>query len=109
MTFNEYQEKASTTAIYPDAGNNLVYPVLGLVGEAGEVAEKTKKLIRDQKGVVTQDFKDSVKKELGDILWYIAAVSKELDISMDDVAETNIDKLFSRKERGVLQGNGDDR
>ncbi len=109
MTFDEYKEKAMSTAIYPNIGNNLVYPVLGLAGETGEVAEKTKKLIRDSAGIITDEFKTAMKKELGDILWYIAAVSSELGISMEDVATTNIEKLSSRKERNKLRGNGDDR
>jgi NTP pyrophosphatase (non-canonical NTP hydrolase) len=83
--------------------------VLGLVGEAGEVAEKMKKIIRDNNGEVTEEKKQEIKKELGDVLWYIGAMCSELKISMDEVAQMNIEKLFSRKDRGVLHGDGDNR
>jgi len=109
MDFKEYQEKARQTAIYPDKGKNLIYPTLGLVGESGEVAEKVKKLIRDKNMVVDKEFLDSIKKELGDVLWYIAAICSELSLSLEDVAIENIRKLYSRKERDVLHGSGDDR
>lgn len=103
MTFNEYQEKASKTAIYPEQFK-LIYPALGLAGEAGEVAEKVKKLIRDGNLHV-----DDLKKELGDVLWYISALASDLQISLDDVASTNVEKLQSRLARGVIGGNGDNR
>lgn len=109
MDFKEYQEKARQTAIYPDKGKNLIYPTLGLVGESGEVAEKVKKLIRDKNMVVDKEFLDSIKKELGDVLWYIAAICSELGISLEEVAIENIEKLYSRKERDVLHGEGDNR
>lgn len=122
MTFNEYQAKASTTAMYlnkikelnPDLSENiqsilgLSYASLGL-GEAGEVQGKIKKIIRDAGGKITDDNKKEISKELGDILWYISAMCGELGIEMDYVAEQNIEKLFSRKERGVITGNGDNR
>ena len=104
-----YQKFARETAIYPDLGNNYVYPVLGLTGESGEVAEKFKKLIRDKGGVVDQEFKDVVKKELGDVLWYISNICSELNIELEHVAGDNIMKLFSRKDRGKLHGSGDNR
>jgi len=103
MTFEEYQKLAATTAIYPE-NYRIVYPALGLAGEAGEVAEKVKKFVRDG----TLD-KESLKKELGDVLWYISALSRDLDISLDDVASRNIEKLQSRAQRGVLRGSGDNR
>ena len=109
MTFDEYQTKSKTTAVYKDQGNNFIYPVLGLVGEAGEVAEKIKKVIRDDDGEMTDVKREEIKKELGDVLWYIAQLSTELGLSMGEVAQLNIDKLASRKERGVLAGSGDDR
>ena len=109
LTFEEYAEKAGVTAVYPNRGDNIVYPVLGLVGESGEVAEKLKKLIRDQNGMVDDAFRDAVERELGDILWYLAAVAHELGLTLDDVAEVNIAKLQSRAERGKIQGSGDDR
>ncbi len=112
MDFSEYQKQSRKTAKYPGAdtpGTNYVYPVLGLVGEAGEVAEKMKKVLRDEAGIITDAKKEEIKKELGDVLWYIAQLSTELGLSMDDVAQANLDKLFSRLERGKLHGDGDNR
>lgn len=109
MDFKEYQEKSRKTAKYPDAGNNWVYPVMGLCGEAGEVADKMKKVIRDECGVVSEEKKEMIKKELGDVLWYVAQLATELGLTMDEVAEHNIEKLYSRLERGKISGSGDDR
>lgn len=109
MTFDEYQVESKKTALYPNQGNNFIYPVLGLAGEAGEVSEKIKKIIRDDNGVVTEDKRQEIKKELGDVLWYIAQLCSEFNLTMDDVALTNIEKLKSRLERGVLHGSGDNR
>ncbi|TAK96594.1 hypothetical protein EPO05_01470 [Patescibacteria group bacterium] len=109
MNFLEYQEKSRKTAKYPQAGNNFVYPVLGLTGEAGEVAEKVKKIIRDKGGVVDDEAREAVKKELGDVLWYVAQLSTEFGLSLEDVAAGNIEKLYSRLERGTINGNGDNR
>jgi NTP pyrophosphatase (non-canonical NTP hydrolase) len=106
MNFSEYQKKANATAIY-DSKFSILYPTLGLAGEAGEVAEKVKKIIRDNKSII--DEKESVAKELGDVLWYVAAVARDIGYSLEVIAEMNIEKLESRKERGVLQGNGDNR
>jgi len=108
MTFEEYQRKAVATAIY-GAGNRVVYPTLGLCGEAGEVAEKIKKVLRDKEGVFLVEDKEQIKKELGDVLWYIANIANDLFINMDDIAKGNIEKLNSRKERGVIHGSGDNR
>ena len=109
MTFNEYQEEARKTAIYPDMDNNFIYPALGLVGEAGEIAEKIKKVIRDDNYIVTEEKRSEITKELGDVLWYIANLSKELGISLEDVASKNLEKLRSRQERNALHGSGDNR
>ncbi|MDD2909887.1 MAG: nucleoside triphosphate pyrophosphohydrolase family protein [Candidatus Pacebacteria bacterium] len=109
MNFNEYQQKARQTAIYPNKDNNFIYPTLGLVGEAGEVAEKIKKVIRDNNGIITQEKKEEIKKELGDVLWYIANLAHELNIDLEDIAEGNIEKLFSRMERNKVHGDGDNR
>ncbi len=109
MTFDEYQKLSRTTAIYPNKDSNFVYPVLGLTGEAGEVAEKIKKIIRDHGGIASDDHKQEIKKELGDVLWYVAQISTELGLSMKDVAAANIEKLFSRMERDQLHGKGDNR
>ena len=110
MEFNEYQERCMKTAIYPELlGNNVVYPVLALCGESGEVAEKLKKILRDKAGKISDDDKVELKKELGDVLWYLAAISKELDIRLDEVAQANIAKVESRKQRNTTHGNGDNR
>lgn len=109
MDFNQYQEKSRKTAIYPEQGKNFIYPTLGLVGEAGEVAEKIKKVIRDDNGIVNEEKQQLIKKELGDVLWYIAQICTELDLSMDEVAEFNIEKLYSRMQRNQLHGSGDNR
>lgn len=109
MEFKEYQEKSRKTAIYPKIGANFVYPALGLGDEAGEVLGKIKKIFRDKNGEVSEETKNEIKKELGDVLWYLAQLSTELEISLDDVAESNIEKLYSRLDRGTLHGNGDNR
>ena len=109
MTPNEYQTAALSTAIYPNMGQNFVYPALGLVGEAGEVADKLKKVIRDNGGVLTDPVRDAVAKELGDVLWYVSVLAYEMDYDLNEIAQINIDKLNSRKERGVLSGSGDNR
>lgn len=109
MELNTYQEKARSTAIYPNLGNNILYPTLGLCGESGEVAEKVKKIVRDNNGVATEERKEEIALELGDILWYVSQLAAELGISLEQVAEANLEKLFSRANRGVLQGSGDRR
>lgn len=106
---NQYMREAITTAIYPSKGDNLYYPTLGLVGEAGEVAEKVKKVMRDDDGVLTSGKRREIVAELGDILWYVAAMCYELGYDMSAVAEMNLSKLRGRQERGTLQGSGDER
>lgn len=108
MEFKTYQDGAKTTAVYPESAR-LIYPTLGLCGEAGEVSEKIKKIIRDGNGEVTEEKRTEILKEIGDVLWYIAALCSDLDVDMGEVAQANLDKLFSRKERGVIHGNGDNR
>ena len=109
MTFQEYQEEARKTAIYPNKDNNFIYPTLGLAGEAGEVAEKIKKVIRDGNGIVSEEKKEEITKELGDVLWYVANLAKELGITLEDVAQKNLIKLQSRQQRNELHGSGDNR
>jgi NTP pyrophosphatase (non-canonical NTP hydrolase) len=109
MLLNEYQEAALDTAVYPDQGANFAYPALGLAGEAGEVADKLKKVIRDNGGVLTDPVRDAVAKELGDVLWYVSVLAHEMDYSLEEIAQTNLDKLASRQERGVITGSGDNR
>jgi len=109
MTFEEYQKKSRETAIYPDKDSNFIYPVLGLAGESGEVAEKIKKVLRDKAGVVDEEVRENIKKELGDVLWYLSQIATELKIKLEDIAQGNIEKLQSRKSREVLHGSGDER
>jgi NTP pyrophosphatase (non-canonical NTP hydrolase) len=107
--FDEYQEIAMGMAFYPDIGNNFVYPTLGLVGEAGEVSEKIKKLIRDDGSIITASKRQQLKEELGDVLWYVSALAVEFHLSLSEIATANIEKLQHRKERGALRGEGDHR
>ena len=109
MTFQEYQDKSRETALYPNRDNNFIYPTLGLAGEAGEVAEKIKKVLRDDAGQVSDDKKQELAKELGDVLWYLAQLATEMNLKLEDIAAGNLEKLFSRKERGKLHGSGDNR
>ncbi len=107
MDLNEYQCKARKTALYPDVGNNPIYPTLGLAGEAGEVADKVKKVLRDQNGKFGKSSKEALKLELGDVLWYISQLSSELGFKLEDIAQANLTKLESRSLRGKLSGDGD--
>jgi NTP pyrophosphatase (non-canonical NTP hydrolase) len=107
MDFDTYQKEVEKLCVYPRAGSgDLTYPVLGLNGEAGEVAEKLKKAIRDSCGIVHTG---EVARELGDVLWYVAACAWELGYNLSDIARINLDKLNSRKDRGTMHGSGDDR
>ena len=109
MELADYQQRSRATAIYPDAGANLAYPALGLCGEAGEVAEKVKKAIRDDGGVLTAERRAALAGELGDVLWYVAQLATEAGLDLDEVAAGNLAKLRSRQARAALQGSGDDR
>ncbi|MDP3800275.1 MAG: nucleoside triphosphate pyrophosphohydrolase family protein [bacterium] len=109
MDFKEYQNKAKKTAAYSNIGKNIIYPTLGLVGEAGEVANKVKKILRDDNGVITKEKREDIKKELGDVLWYVSQMATELKFSLDDVAKENIEKLLSRFKKDKIHGNGDNR
>ena len=109
MELSDYQERSRATAVYPGAGANLLYPTLGLCGEAGEVAEKIKKMVRDDAGGLSPERRDALAKELGDVLWYVAQLATEAGLDLDAIAAGNLDKLLSRRERDVLQGSGDDR
>lgn len=108
LTFNDYKQQAVTTKVYPE-GLAIPYVTLGLVGEAGEVAEKIKKVLRDNNGVITEEKRVELGKEIGDVLWYCAALADELQLDLNQIAQDNINKLQSRKERGVLKGSGDNR
>ena len=107
-TFDDYQAAAVRTAVYPDS-IRILYPALGLAGEAGEVANKIKKIYRDDGGRVTDDRRVQVAKELGGVLWYVAAVCTDLGLNMGDVARENAAILASRQQRGTLHGDGDER
>ena len=109
MDFKEYQTKSRKTAGYPAIGHPVIYPALGLVNEAGEVAGKIKKIFRDNEGQIRDETREALKAELGDVLWYIAQVATELYLSLDDIAEHNIAKLYDRLERGKIRGDGDNR
>jgi NTP pyrophosphatase (non-canonical NTP hydrolase) len=108
MELSDYQQSSRRTAEYPRSAW-LAYPALGLAGEAGEVAEHAKKAIRDDGGEVTDERRAAMAKELGDVLWYVAQLASELGLDLDEIAQTNLDKLLSRQRRGVLSGSGDDR
>ena len=109
MDLNSYQQKARLTAQYPNLGSNTIYPTLGLVGEAGEVAEKIKKVIRDKKGIYDEESKRGIKKELGDVLWYLSNLCTEFGFKLEDVASINLEKLKLRAVKGKISGSGDDR
>lgn len=116
MQLDDYQAKAVQTAIYPllkdmdiSQDVNPYYPALGLAGEVGEFCNKLKKVMRDNNGRFTEEFRSTAKGELGDILWYLSALATELGFSLEEIAEENISKLFRRKAMGKLKGSGDDR
>lgn len=105
VSFGHYQEVASHTAIYPRGHISLAYVSLGLTGEAGEIANKVKKVYRDGTAVPREE----LAAELGDVLWYVAAMASELGYSLDDIAQHNMAKLKDRAQRGRLGGSGDER
>jgi NTP pyrophosphatase (non-canonical NTP hydrolase) len=109
MLLSDYQSRSRATAVYPQQGDNILYPTLGLCGEAGEVAEKIKKMIRDDGGVLSDERRAALSKELGDVLWYVAQIATEADLDLDAIADENLAKLLSRRDRNVLSGSGDDR
>ena len=109
MECDDYQRAALRTARDKDAPDEFMHLVLGLVGEAGEVAEKVKKLIRDKHSDLAQLDRDDMASELGDILWYAAVLASFLDLSLNDVAQRNVDKLADRQRRAVIGGSGDSR
>lgn len=108
MKLNEYQNATLATAVYP-RDNAITYCALGLCGEAGEVAEKIKKVIRDENSDFSPGKRQEIALELGDVLWYISQLADEIGYPLDEIAEMNIDKLRSRQERSRLHGSGDDR
>jgi len=108
LTFESYQKIARTTAIYPNKGSNLYYPALGL-GEVGEIQNNIKKVYRDDAGILTPERKLDIKKECGDVLWYLSALADECGFTLQEVAESNLEKLLSRQSRNQLKGSGDNR
>lgn len=113
MDFNEYQKKCAKTDVGTSAQDCLepgwLYYMMGVVGEAGEMVEKIKKLFRDKKGIVDDEFKEMLVKEIGDYHWYSARLCSAFDIDYEDVARKNIEKLYDRMERNKLHGDGDER
>ena len=109
MDFKQYQEAARKTTIYPNLDKNLCYPTLGLCGESGEVAEKIKKIFRDNNGLVTQEKRLELQKELGDVLWYLSNLASELELPLEGIAVVNINKLQKRKNENKIHGSGDNR
>ena len=108
--FNAYGERALATSLTQTLDKaNFTYPVFGICGEAGEIAEKVKKIIRDKNNVLTENDKLEISKELGDVLWYINRMAWSMDRTLEDIANLNLEKLESRQKRGVLSGNGDNR
>ena len=113
MTFDEYQQQAITTDTF-DGMKGIAHPsflekAFGLVGEAGEVAEKLKKILRDKNGKLSNEDKQEIVKEFGDVLWYVSALANYLDVSLETVAAKNLEKVLSRKSRGQTHGSGDNR
>ena|SRR5215216_1422490 len=102
MEFDEYQTLARGTAIYPRQGDNYLYPVLGLLGEAGEVAGHVKLVVRDHGGRMDAAAQRDLRAELGDVLWYLSQTAYELGISLDEIAEHNLSKLGARQQAGTL-------
>ena len=105
---NEYQKAALETAAYPTEWK-IIYPVLGLAGESGEVAEKVKKTIRDHNGDFDKERRQAIASEVGDCLWYVAVIASDLGYTLQEIAEMNYEKLQSRKNRGKIHGDGDNR
>lgn len=108
MSFDEYQKEAMTFVDYGES-LQILYPIIGLSGEAGEVADKVKKVIRDNEGILSKETSLEIAKEIGDVLWYLAVLSEELGYSLSEIARLNIDKLVSRTARNKIHGSGDNR
>jgi NTP pyrophosphatase (non-canonical NTP hydrolase) len=109
MDFNKYQTESRKTAKRVYTEHPIVYPTLGLANEAGEFAGKVKKIFRDKGGQISEEDREALKAELGDVLWYLAQLCTELNVTLEEVAEHNLEKLFSRLERGKIGGDGDQR
>lgn len=108
MEVNEYQQMALETAVYPKE-YQIIYTALGLTGEAGEVSDKVKKVLRDNDGLFTEERKREIAKELGDVAWYLAVCAHDIGYTLEEICQMNYNKLKSRQQRGVLGGSGDNR
>lgn len=108
MTVNEYQNEAIKTKIY-GSGMAIIYPSLKLNGEAGEVAEKVGKTMRDNNGVFTDEIKLEIAKEIGDVMWYCSALSEDIGFTLEEVCQLNLEKLRKRREENKIHGEGDNR
>ena len=109
MTLNEYQQKALETAVYPEQFR-IIYPALGLAGEAGEAADKVKKIIRDNNANFNDEEKrKAIAMEVGDVLWYVATLAHDIGYTLEEIGEMNYEKLKSRQQRNMLGGSGDNR
>jgi len=107
--YSDYQKESRKTWRYVKTEHAITYPTLGLANEVGEFTGKIKKILRDKKGIISKEDKEALKGELGDVLWYFTQVCTELGFKLEDVAESNLDKLFSRLKRGKISGEGDNR
>ena len=111
MNFDEYQKQATSTAQFRDTSDEykLMYSCMGLAGESGELIEKIKKVIRNDGGAISEEKREAIKLEIGDVLWYLSQIARLCDISFDDAAEANVKKLADRRARGVIKSEGDTR
>ncbi len=110
MNFKEYQKQVKKTAVYKGVGGlKYVYPLMGLCGETGEVAEKFKKVFRDNNGRINKEIKEDIVKELGDVLWYITELGSVIGVDLETIAKKNVEKLLSRLKRNKIKGSGDNR
>lgn len=107
--FDDYQDMAGEFSVYPGRYNNIYYPAMGLASEVGEVVGLIKKVMRDYGGIVTNDIQEKLEDELGDVLWYVAALAAELRLGLGEIATRNLFKLHQRQQRGTIHGSGDDR
>jgi NTP pyrophosphatase (non-canonical NTP hydrolase) len=108
-SFESYQHESRKTWWRVNTDHPIIYPTLGLANEVGEVAGKIKKIFRDKDGVISEEDRQALKHELGDVLWYLTQICTELGISLEEVADANLEKLFSRLDRGTIKGDGDNR
>ena len=108
-TLNEYQVATRETAKYPMITTNYMYPLLGLIGEVGELTNKIQKIFRDDAGEMTKERHEAIRNELGDVLWYFARTADELGFTLSEIGDSNLAKLKDRKKRNVISGSGDNR